>query len=695
MRKIIVILILCLTSTAWGNKLSDAYKALSIFDYFKAKQLFYKSISKYPSASAYGLSTIFSRTDNPFSNIDSAAKYISISKNYFKDSVSYSGYHINSKSITELSVKIADKGFEVYCNNRSVEQIHYFLVHFYFATDSLLLISYFLRDSLVLAQALTSQSSKKVKEFMLDYPQSSLYSQAKNNYHDFEYAEQTMAKTRVQYQNFIQKFSHNPNVDDAELNLFNMVKNDHSADSLYRFIKKYSTQLTQENAWKLLYSLSVNSYGKDELTAFLTKYPDYPYHQTVIKEIMLSQNKLIPLKYTNDKFGYIDTLGNWIIKPQFDDAAFYQDGLAAVCKNDSCVYIDKEGHKTTDAVFEETENYKDGIAIVKKGGYYFLMNRSGQIVSKGYEDINPSSGNLFVCKSNAMYGAINAKGEIVVPFTYAKLGNFKNGYAYYMSTLYGLVDLYNKPLIAQWDWISDVDTNSIVIVKKNNRFGLMTVSEEMVISTDYSYITPCVGEIYLVVKNDFYGFFNVKEKCFVTAVEYDYNPTFETNYYTNGKYFKLLKMDEVALVDANGRYSINFGSYTNIFFAKCEMIRIQKNNKYGFVDRKLKSITSVEFDKAQDFENNLAIVSKGGSSSIIDKSGKTIYNIKNGDIQTTFNSLFIVKQNELVGLLDSSTKLLISIEFDSIEPIDSFLFACFKNGELYLFDTRTKNKVKL
>ena len=50
-------------------------------------------------------------------------------------------------------------------------------------------------------------------------------------------------------------------------------------------------------------------------------------------------------------------------------------------------------------------------------------------------------------------------------------------------------------------------------------------------------------------------------------------------------------------------------------FAKCDIIRIQKN-KYGFVDRKLKPVTPIEFDKATDFENNLAVVSKGINSFI-------------------------------------------------------------------------------
>jgi hypothetical protein len=95
-----------------------------------------------------------------------------------------------------------------------------------------------------------------------------------------------------------------------------------------------------------LYSTSVKSYSKEELTNFLEKYPDYPFNETIIKEISLAQNILLPLKNLEDKYGFIDTVGNWIIAPQFDDASAFSEGFASVCKNDSCFYINKEGSES-------------------------------------------------------------------------------------------------------------------------------------------------------------------------------------------------------------------------------------------------------------------------------------------------------------------------------------------------------------
>ncbi|MES2761142.1 MAG: WG repeat-containing protein [Bacteroidota bacterium] len=696
MRKIAIILLICFGSKAQAGKIPEAYEALSVFDYFKAKQLFYRSLSKYPAESSFGLATIYFRTDNPFSNIDSAAKYISITQKQFKDTATYSLYHINRETIRSLAVNIGAKGFEKYGTQNQVESLDHFLSNFYFADSLLLEKGYLKRDGIYLSNALATQSSDSMTQFLLRFPQSSLFPKAKKLFYDYQYFERVPQKNINQYQLFIKQYPNNPNISFAETNLFNLIQPLHMADSIYNFIKHYSTDLTREAAWKLLYSTSVRSYSKEELTAFLTKYPDYPFNETILKEIALSQNILIPLKNADDKFGFIDTLGTWVIQSHYDDALPFSEGFASVCKNDSCFYINKEGQKISNHYFEEAESYKDGVAIVKKDNVYFLINRSGQYISKGYQDMNRPFEKLYIAKSNNTYGAINAKGEIVIPFSYKKLGNFKNGYAYYMAAQYGLVDVNNRALQANWDWISDVDTNSMVVVKRSNQFGLMTVDELLILPTEFDYITYCSGDIYLVVKKNLYGFFNSKGKCFVTAVEYDYNPAFEPDYYTNGTYFKLMKDDEVALIDANGRYSINFNTYSNLFFAKDDIIRIQKNNKYGYVDRKLKPITAVEFEEAQDFKNDVAIVSKKGISQLINTQGKAIYTLKGGFIHGNLKGLYYrVSLNELIGLINNKGEVLLNTEYLAIEQITTHLFYCKKAEGIFLYNANTKTLKKI
>ena len=119
-----------------------------------------------------------------------------------------------------------------------------------------------------------------------------------------------------------------------------------------------------------------------------------------------------------------------------------------------------------------------------------------------------------------------------------------------------------------------------------------------------------------------------------------------------------------------------------------------EKNKYGFVDRKLKPVTPIEFDKATDFENNLAIVSKGINSLLIDKTGKVIYSIKNGYIESFYNH-YLIKQNDLVGLINQEGKILLNTEFETINKVYKELYVCLKNNELLLFNSETLTLKKL
>src|SRR3974390_1111275 len=70
----------------FAGPLEKGFEALKIYDYFHAKELFEKSFKNHPVGASFGLSTIFYRNDNPFSNIDSAYNYILISEKDFKSS---------------------------------------------------------------------------------------------------------------------------------------------------------------------------------------------------------------------------------------------------------------------------------------------------------------------------------------------------------------------------------------------------------------------------------------------------------------------------------------------------------------------------------------------------------------------------------------------------------------------------------
>lgn len=671
---------------SFASGIGEAYKALAVYDYFKAKKLFYKSLRQKPKEAAFGLATIFYRADNPFSNIDSAAKYLGISR---QSAAKETPPFFTAKAVDSLSQLISVKGFELYMSRQQVPALETFLRSFYFAPACLRQSAYDQRDSIRLAQLSASGSSDSVRLFLTAYPESRLYKAAFGTYELYVFREQVKAGTPTELRAFIAHFPNSRHRPEAEQALFEQVKSSHRPAEIYDFISHYSSALTKEQAWKYLYSVAVTRYSEAELQAFLQKYPDYPYKQHVEKEINLSATVLLPLKNNNDRWGYADTLGNWLIAPAYDDAAAFSEGFAAVCSNDSCFYIDKEGKKASAFVFSEVGDYHQGVAVVKQQDHYFLINRTGQLISQAFDELSDPSDHLYIARQHGRYGAVNRRGSWVIPATYEKLGDFKNGYAYYLSGKYGLVDTLNKVHEALWDWISDVDDNGIAVVKRGSLFGLLRAPGQIILPLEYDYVKPCAASVFLVVKNNLYGFYDAATGCFITDVAYDYNPAREPAYYSNGRLFKLIVDEEVAMADANGHISIAYGRYDDIFFAREDMIRVVKNGRYGFVDRKLKSVIPPDYEKASDFAMGQAIVVKKGSSSIIDKTGKAIFSCKDCEM-SAFAGHYLLETGDMKGLLDANGSWLLQPVYSSIEVFTPQLLLARDDKGMYLFDLKAK-----
>src|SRR5690606_36326986 len=68
-----------------AGKLKKGFEALEIYNYFDAKRFFEKSLKSDPVPAAYGLSIIYARNDNPFSDLDSAYNKIKVSYFGFSD----------------------------------------------------------------------------------------------------------------------------------------------------------------------------------------------------------------------------------------------------------------------------------------------------------------------------------------------------------------------------------------------------------------------------------------------------------------------------------------------------------------------------------------------------------------------------------------------------------------------------------
>jgi hypothetical protein len=85
----------------------------------------------------------------------------------------------------------------------------------------------------------------------------------------------------------------------------------------------------------------------------------------------------------SEKVGYLNTKGDWSIKPQFDEADDFSEGLAAVNHGAACHaggtwgYIDKEGKVVLPFKYRFAGQFKNGRACVEEEGQWKSIDHRG------------------------------------------------------------------------------------------------------------------------------------------------------------------------------------------------------------------------------------------------------------------------------------------------------------------------------
>jgi hypothetical protein len=291
-------------------------------------------------------------------------------------------------------------------------------------------------------------------------------------------------------------------------------------------------------------------------------------------------DKLFPI-VKGLKFGYINNKGQVVVKPQFDFADSFYDGMGRVEKDGKFGFINSVAKIVVFPQYNMVSPFSDGLASVKIPdgtctlcGEWAFINKDGQVVirmgpitgkspyigdfSEGFASfmIEEKNGDIytitpygFIDKSGNIaipakfgivgdfheglasfakdfmrysgYGFINTKGEIVIETCFSSVGQFKDGLACVkFQGKWGFIDNTGKFVIEPQFEDESLFSEGFAAVKLNDKYGYIDKAGRIVIKPQFKWAGSFSEGMAPAELNGKYGFIN-KEGKFVIPPQFE------------------------------------------------------------------------------------------------------------------------------------------------------------------------------
>ena len=297
------------------------------------------------------------------------------------------------------------------------------------------------------------------------------------------------------------------------------------------------------------------------------------------------------LKILKDgKYGILDTEGKEVVKPEYADVEIFNNngktGIIVKNSEGKCGLVDFLNNKILDTNYDEIKNiYNNDLYVVKKDGKEILIKKDGtEVLSSGYDKIE------------------------------GILKNSDSGIIFVKDNKYGVMKQTGEIVInAEYDELKE-SKSGILIAKKNDKYGIIDLEKNEKVGFIYNSISYNEkSDLYVAEKEDFTNdildnTFEVKQ----SGILIDLN--------TDKGYIELRQGDDYNYFDlklSNKKASEIFTSRT-LFVDK-------KDGKYGFVDKDGNVIVDYIYDDATE-QNDYGYcgIKKDGKWGSIDSKGNII-----------------------------------------------------------------------
>lgn len=400
--------------------------------------------------------------------------------------------------------------------------------------------------------------------------------------------------------------------------------------------------------------------------------------------IAVEEGEALTIRQKGKVFALVDSKGKAkltgfqsITKCPFGD--FY-----LVRKNHRQGLVSRTGIEIIPAEYDEIERAYNSFIYVKKEGKIGVYSYSGkQIVTPTFDgiDFTYKVGAEFLVKKDALYGIINDQGKVVVPVAYNSIKQergtivLKKGdqTSYLIKTKIVSYNIStNKNFQSAGEYLSD--SKNYYIANNGSQEGVLDENGEYIIQPEYEEIIPkrmgkskhTPDNILLVKKNNLWGIIDLK-KNIILPIKYQSIEILNTDYAVVGinssKHFLSFATSETS--------SYSFDKY---YYSSDDYILVYKNEKQNLADVRndMQLVFPIMYDDIIAYKSGLFKVKQNNKEGIVDKSNKTIFPFTYDQISLFCADKVAVKNGDKYGV--------VSIDGTVLVPLDSRYIVAYANS---------------
>jgi hypothetical protein len=672
----------------FAGKIDKAFSSLKEMNYFEAKKLFYETLKKKPVPSSYGLATIYYRKDNPFHNIDSAFKYVSIAElGYAKmsvgDQAKFGLLGMTYDSITVLREKIGSFYYQLALNQKSETALTDFMEKYPWAKESQL--SMIQRDSLIFQKAILVNKSSYYDSILRFYPTIKYKAELQDRFELTYFSEQTNSGTITDYVRFINENPSNKYVPEAMDALFRLETQSNTIEDYARFIQLYPNNQNIEKAWRKLYSLYMIEFSEDRIKKFKKEYPNYPFKDDLKRDQDLSKLALYPFK-RGKLFGWMNQKGIEIYSPEFETLNLFSEGLSLAQKNGLYGYVDKLNNVVIPFQFDLGSDFVNGRAVVEKGGKSGVINRAGKyILPLEFTELGQYSDGLIYGTKDSLYAFYDLMGHQVIEPKFSDVFSFEKGKAkVVLNGKEAFIDTtgayISEPMHQEIFYFND----TMLVYRDSTLYGIKTTRNKVIVKPMYEYISPLIGDRAIFVANNKLGYLDEHGKKVIKNM-YELVPNYKQVCLFHEGFARVRIKGKFALIDKNGNYILKpeftgLGEYS-------KLISFSKGKQWGYINMEDKSVSILPiFDYASSYHFGLAIVDVKSLQGVINEKAKWIIPAIFTSISLIADNFYLVSNGAKYGLYSLSGDQLIPLDYDQIRMLNKDLLILTKGEDIHYYN---------